>query len=34
MPAGVAVLVVNAGSTSTKLAVVGDDDAVTWSLHN
>jgi acetate kinase len=25
------VLVVNAGSTSTKLSVVGDDDAVTWS---
>ena len=25
------VLVVNAGSTSTKLAIVGDDDAVTWS---
>ena len=31
MPVGVAVLVVNAGSTSTKLAVVGDDDTVTWS---
>jgi acetate kinase len=25
------ILVVNAGSTSTKLAVVGDDDTVTWS---
>jgi acetate kinase len=25
------VLVVNAGSTSTKLSIVGDDDTVTWS---
>ena len=25
------ILVVNAGSTSTKLAIVGDDDVVTWS---
>ncbi len=25
------ILIVNAGSTSTKLAIVGDDDMVTWS---
>ncbi len=31
MPAGGAILVVNAGSTSTKLAVIDDDDTVTWS---
>jgi acetate kinase len=31
MPDGVAVLVVNAGSSSIKLAVVGDDDTVMWS---
>jgi acetate kinase len=30
MPVG-PILVVNAGSTSTKLAVVGNDDTVTWS---
>jgi acetate kinase len=28
---GSSVLVVNAGSTSTKLSIVGDDGAVTWS---
>ena len=31
MSAGEVVLVVNAGSTSTKLAVLGDDDTVIWS---
>ena len=32
MPAGEAMLVVNAGSTSTKLSIVGDDDMVPWSF--